>query len=95
MKIISESVATENKEMLPQVIQRIFSVCKADPNFPLKHKIKNVDGKVSSLKAKVMKQLEIARRSKKTRDELVERISDLEDRNQEIKDELLDFLRGE
>ena len=78
--------------MLPQVIQRIFSVCKTNPNFPLKNQIKSVDGKVSLLKAKVMKQMEIARRSKQTREDLTERIRDLEQRNEEVKNQLLDLL---
>ncbi len=92
MKIISESIATENKEMLPQVIQRIFSVCKVDTNFPLKNKIKTLDGKVASLKDKVLDKMEIARRAKKTREELQTRIDDLEYRNEDLKNELLDFL---
>ena len=94
MKIISESV-TENKEMLPQVIQRIFSICKTDPNFPLNNKIKTVDGKVSSMKEKVMRQMQVARRAKKSREDLMDRITDLEERNQEVKDQLLDFLGGD
>ncbi|MHA1620744.1 MAG: hypothetical protein ACTSVO_01280 [Candidatus Heimdallarchaeaceae archaeon] len=92
MKIISESIASETKELLPQVIQRIFSVCKTDTNFPLKNKIKIIDGEVSSLKEKVMRQMKVATRAKKSREDLMERIEDLEDRNQEIKDRLLSFL---
>lgn len=95
MKIISESITSENKELLPQVIQRIFSVCKTDPNFPLKNKINTIDGKVSSLKKKTMSQMEVARRSRKAREDLIERITDLEERNQEIKDNILDFLGSE
>jgi len=95
MKIISESITSEIKELLPQVIQRIFSICKTDPNFPLKHKIKNVDGEVSSLKQKVMRQMEVAKRSRKTREDLEERITDLEDRNQDMKNNLLDYLGSE
>ena len=95
MKIISESITSESKELLPQVIQRIFSVCKTDPNFPLKHKIKSVDGEVSSLKQKVMRQMEVARRSRKTREDLEERITDLEERNQDMKNNLLDYLGSE
>lgn len=92
MEIISESLETDNKEVLPQVIQRIFSVCKTDPNFPLKNQIKSIDRKVSFLKAKVMKQMKIARRSKETREDLKERIIDLEERNEEVKNQLLDLL---
>lgn len=95
MKIISESITSENKEVLPQVIQRIFSICKTDPNFPLKNKIKTIDGKVLSLKKKMIKQMEIAKRAKKTREDLYERITDLEDRNEEVKNQLLDFLGSE
>ena len=95
MKIISESMTSENKEMLPQVIHRIFSVCKADINFPLKNKVAILDGKVSSLKSKVMMQMEVAKRAKRSRADLTERISDIEDRNQGLKNELLDFLGSE
>jgi len=95
MKVISESITTENKELLPQVIQRIFSVCKADENFPLRNKIKSIDGKVSSLRKQVIRKMEVARRSKKTREELTDRITDLEYRNEEVKNDLLDFLGSE
>jgi FtsZ-binding cell division protein ZapB len=95
MKIISESVASENKELLPQVIQRIFSVCKTDPNFPLKNKVRAINGEVSSLKEKTMRQVRIANKARKSREDLEERLADLEERNQRIKDNLLDFLGSE
>ena len=95
MEIISESITVENKELLPQVIQRIFSICKTDSNFPLRNKSKSLDGKVSSLKAKALKQMQVARRAKEARKNLIERISDLEERNEEVKIELLDFLGSE
>ena len=92
MEIISESLVSETKEMLPQVIQRIFSICKIDKNFPLKNKIQVLEGKVSSLKSRVMRQMEVARRSQKTREDLMKRIVDLEERNEDLKNELLNFL---
>jgi oligoribonuclease (3'-5' exoribonuclease) len=95
MKITSETLTTENKELLPQVIQRIFSVCKTDLNFPLENKSKVINGKVASLKQRTMKQMEVARRAKETRENLIERIEDLEERNQETKNELLDYLGSE
>lgn len=81
--------------MLPQVIQRIFSVCKTDPNFPLKNKIESIDGKVSSLKRKTMEQMKVAKRAKESRMNLIDRITDLEERNEEMKNRLLDFLGSE
>ena len=95
MNIISESMTIENKEVLPQVIQRIFSICKTDSNFPLKNKSRTLDGEVSSLKEKALKQMQVARRAKTARQNLMERISDLEERNEELKTELLDFLGSE
>jgi len=92
MKIVNDSIVAESKEVLPQIIQRIFSVCKVDPNFPMKTKIQSVDGKVSALKEKVNKQMAVARRAKKTRDDLIERINDLEERNEDEKHRLLDLL---
>ena len=95
MKIIGESVAIENKELLPQVIQRIFSVCKTDSNFPVKHESKALNGKVLELKEKTLKQMEVARKARNSREELMRRIADLEERNEEVKTELLDFLGSE
>ena len=95
MKIISESVASEHREMLPQIIQRIFFVCKADKNFPLKSQTQTLDGKVSLLKSKVLHQMEIAKRSKKNRENLEDRINSLEDNNTDTRNQLLDFLGSE
>jgi len=48
MEVINESKEIELKEQLPQILMRIFYVCKSDPNFPLKDKIKQVErGKLS------------------------------------------------
>ena len=62
MEIISESKALELNEQLPQIIQRIFSVCKADPSFPLKDQMNKIEGEISVIRAKLIKQEALLRK---------------------------------
>lgn len=84
-----------NKEMLPQVVGRIFSICKTDKNFPLKEQMTGVDKEVSFLKEKIKKQNDLFKQSQQLTHELNERITVLENRNQELKEKLLDTLGSE
>ncbi len=48
-----------NNEMLPQIIERIFSVCKTDPNFPMREKIEAVEDTLGRLDGKIKRQEEL------------------------------------
>jgi len=92
MEIISESHNLETKEMLPQVLLRIFSVCKSDPNFPLKNQLKEIEGEVRSLQEKLKRQTSLLEKSTILREDLKKRIDLLEQNNYEKKSRLLDEL---
>ena len=78
-----------DKEMLPQVISRIFSICKSDTNFPLREQISEIDRNILAIKRKIKKQ------SQNLGHELNERLSILEDRNAGLKEKLLESLGSE
>ena len=92
MKVISESLSTENKDLLPQILMRIFAVCKADPTFPLKHKINSVEGEVVSLHKKIKNQQALIEKTAGLRDDLSRRLQHARQDNFEIKSRLLEEL---
>ncbi len=59
MKIEIPGKRKVNNEMLPQIIERIFSVCKADPNFPMREKIEAVEDTLGRLDSKIKRQEEL------------------------------------
>lgn len=95
MEIISESQNLESKEMLPQILLRIFTICKTDPNFPLKNQIHDIEGKVKVLQAKLKRQAAILEKSKLLRENLQHKVSTLDQKNVEIKSALLEELGSE
>ena len=92
MEVISESLENENKDLLPQILMRIFSVCKADPSFPLKHKINSVEGEVVSLEERIISQKELIKKTTGIRDDLSRRLQQTRQDNFETKSRLLEDL---
>lgn len=92
MEVINESIEIENKDMLPHILMRIFSVCKADPEFPLKEKINSADGEAGALILKIKKQKNLLIETNKLRDTLSERLQNRRQENFEVKSRLLEEL---
>ncbi len=95
MEIISESHNLESKELLPQILLRIFSICKTDPNFPLKDRIKEIEGEVGTLKRKLRGQKALLDKSTAIRLDLQKRIDLIEQKNYDVKSRLLEELGSE
>lgn len=95
MEVFSESLKIENKEMLPQILMRIFSVCKADPSFPLKEQINSVEGEVDALNVKIAKNEKLLTQTNSLRDDLSNRLQNIRQRNFELKSRLLEELGSE
>ena len=92
MEIITEEKKADHSEQLPQIVQRIFSVCKEDPSFPLKDQIRNVEGGILGLKKKLAGQALLLRKSKETRSKLVRRAAKLVQTNSDLREDLLSEL---
>ena len=95
MKFSKGITPPSNKELLPQIVNRIFAVCKTDTSFPLREKMTHVDKEINSLKEKIRKQNDLFKQSKKLTYDLDERIRILEDRNENLKERLLESLGSE
>lgn len=92
MEIISESNNLESKELLSQILLRIFSICKTDPNFPLKDRIKEIEGEISVLKSKLKTQQILQDKSSVIQTDLQKRITLLDQKNFDMKSKLLEEL---
>ena len=95
MEVITESLEIENKDLLPQILMRIFSVCKADPTFPLKEQINSAEGEVDALNQKIIKQQKLLQQTTKLRDDLSKRLQQRRQENFEVKSRLLEELGSE
>lgn len=95
MEIISESYNLETKELLPQILLRIFSVCKTDSNFPLKDRIKEIEGEVSALRAKLKRQTSLLNKSASIQEDLQLRVNSLDQKNFDMRSRLLEELGSE
>lgn len=95
MEIVSESHNLEYKELLPQILLRIFSVCKTDPNFPLKDNIKEIEGEANTLQNKLKRQTSLLDKSSVIQADLQKRVNMLEQKNFNVKSRLLEELGSE
>jgi hypothetical protein len=95
MKFSKGNQQKVNKEMLPQVVNRIFSICKSDSSFPLREKITGVDQQIFILKEKIRRQNDLFKQSKQLTHDLNERMNILEGRNSNLKERLLESLGSE
>jgi uncharacterized protein (DUF2344 family) len=95
VKVINESDIVIDNELLPQILRRVFSVCKADPNFYIKDKMENIDNTIYKLEKKLEKNDLLLKSSEEISSGLKTRINNLEQKNIDIKNELLEELGSE
>lgn len=95
MKIELLGKSCDNKELLPQIIDRIFLICKNDPNFDLKDEMQIVENKIKAMTKKIEKQDELIKKSKIFKKDLLQRIEILENSNNSKQSQLLEELGSE
>lgn len=92
MEVISESLEINTREQLPQILMRIFSICKADSSFPLKEKFNDVEVDVDSLEQQITRKKQLLAQTIALRDDLSKRLQRLRQENFELKSRLLEEL---
>jgi len=95
VKVINESSTIVNNELLPQILKRIFLVCKEDPNFYLKNQIETVENNIYKLEKRVERNNMLLKEAEEISFSLKKRINNLEQKNIEIKTRLLEELGSE
>lgn len=92
MKIVVLKNDSPHKELLPQIMDRIFAVCRSDPNFKLKDEMEIVENRMESLRQKIDKQVELLEQSNTLSKDLMQRIESLNYQNERKQLELLESL---
>ena len=95
MKVEYPKKKTNKKELLPQIVERIFSICKTDSNFPLKNIMTSVDDRLHTMQVQLSKQDGLVQQSKTLTTNIVTRLNNLRQSNQELRDRLLEALGSE
>jgi len=92
VKIEVLSKENNHRELLPQIVDRIFAICRVDPNFKLKDEMEIVENRIESLRQKTAKQVELLQQSNELTKDLIQRLEVLEDQNEKKQIELLESL---
>lgn len=95
MKIEYPEKKEVSKESLPQIVERIFAICKTDNNFPLKSRMTNVDENLTYIQSHIRKQEKLLEQSKSLSGNIISRLSNLKNSNQDLKEKLLESLGSE
>jgi len=95
MKIEKLKRKQTSKEMLPQVLERIFAICKTDPEFPLKDKLESVEYVIENLNKKIKKKDYLCEQGKKIKKDLETKIELIDTSNLELRETILESLGSE
>lgn len=95
MKIEKLEKKQISKEMLPQALERIFAICKTDPEFPLKDKLESVEYTIDSLKKKIKKKDILYKKGKKIQKDLGMKFELINNSNLELREQILETLGSE
>jgi len=82
-------------ELIPTVIDHIFTICKEDKNFNIKNDIGLVDKKLLIVKKKISRQKILMNKSDKIKKDLLEKIKRIDDESFKIKYKVLKTLGSE
>lgn len=95
MKIETIEIRENPQELLPQIVERIFAICKNDVNFKLKDDLKNVESNVEVLNKRIEKQNGLLEQSNTLKKDLLQRLEILSDDNERQQIKLLESIGGE
>jgi len=100
MRIISESIeqlikVKERTDLIPTVIDKIFSICKEDSTFSISSDISDIDNKLKSLEAKLYKQKKLLEKANGMEITILSKLKLLEDDSYGIKVRVLESLGSE
>jgi len=82
-------------ELVPTVIDHIFTICKEDNNFTIKKSIEKIDKKLSIAKQQISKQKKLMEQSNNIKKNLLEKIKRIDDESFKIKYKVLETLGSE
>jgi len=95
VKIETIEIKENPQELLPQIVERIFAICKNDANFKLKDELKDVETSMEGVNKKIERQDELLEHSNTLKKDLLQRLEILSDQNERHQIKLLESIGGE
>jgi hypothetical protein len=95
MKIEVIKEKQDDQELLPQIVERIFLICRNDPNFKLKDEMETVEINIKSIQDKIGKQYNLLEQACEKEADIGHRIQSLIEQNERKRLELLENIGGE
>ena len=95
MKVEKLKRKKTSKEMLPQVLERIFAICKTDPEFPLKEKLESVEYVIENLNKKIKKKDYLVEQGQKIQKDLDTKFELINNSNIKLREKILESLGSE
>jgi len=95
MKIKPLEEKNLTSENLPQIIDRMFAICKEDKTFKSKDKLEAVDDVSKKLNEKIRKQKLLFNRGNEMLLDVRKRIETLDQNNEKLRTDLLMMLGGD
>jgi len=89
-----EPIRTNNSS-IPEVIDKIFYICKTEENFPLKDQVEKVGLELERLEERIRKQDQLLQKSQEIKSELEKRINMLDGTVFDLRSDLLESLGSE
>jgi hypothetical protein len=90
----SEDVSNHD-ELIPQIVKRIFAICRTDNHFSLKNDIAKLSEETFDLKEKLEQKESMLEQSRYVKKELLSRMAVLDNENDKLRSELLEELGSE
>jgi len=82
-------------DMIPTVIDHIFTICKEDKNFKISSDIEKIDKKLTGINKKITKQKSLVEQSEDLKTNLLNKIKRIDDESFKIKYKVLETLGSE
>ena len=95
MKIEKVEPIRTNNSSIPEVIDKIFYICKTEENFPLKDQVEKVGLELERLEERIHKQDQLLQKSQEIKSELEKRINMLDGTVFDLRSDLLESLGSE
>ena len=92
MQIEQLENTSERTELLPQIAERIFAVCRLDPMFCKNSELDKLEEELEEIQTKIAKQKQLLERSYEAEKELTLRLQNITDDNETKQIELLEKI---
>jgi hypothetical protein len=79
-------------EDIPQIIHRIFSICKQDHSFPYRKESEQLESEIKNLQKKIKMKEEVIKKVIVFESQMKKRLSDVQDKNLSIREKILEAL---